>query len=69
MGTIFSLQIKVMEKNILLTETKPCINPECQRIKMGLVKTLGIEDFELWKCPEEYIHLLHVGKNNKTYKV
>ena len=26
MGTIFSLQIKVMEKNILLTETKPCIN-------------------------------------------
>ena len=37
-------------------------HPECQRIKMGLVKTLGIEDFELWKCPEEYIHLLHTEK-------
>ena len=37
-------------------------HPECQRIKMELVKTLGIEDFELWKCPEEYIHLLHTEK-------
>ena len=37
-------------------------HPECQRIKMGLVKTLGIEEFELWKCPEEYIHLLHTEK-------
>ena len=36
-------------------------HPECQRIKMDLVKMLGIEDYELWKCPEEYIHLL------KTY--
>ena len=33
-------------------------HPECQRIKMELVKGLGIEDFELWKCPEEYKHLL-----------
>ena len=33
-------------------------HPECQRIKMELVKKLGIENFELWKCPEEYIHLL-----------
>ena len=40
-------------------------HPECQRIKMELVKTLGIEDFELWKCPEEYIHLLNTEKNNK----
>ena len=37
-------------------------HPECQRIKMELIKTLGIEDFELWKCPEEYIHLLHTEK-------
>ena len=37
-------------------------HPECQRVKMELIKTLGIEDFELWKCPEEYIHLL---KNNE----
>ena len=33
-------------------------HPECQRIKIELVKKLGIENFELWKCPEEYIHLL-----------
>ena len=31
---------------------------ECQRIKMELVKTLGIEAFELWKCPENYRYLL-----------
>ena len=37
-------------------------HPECQRIKMELVKTLGIEDFELWRCPEEYIHLVHTEK-------
>ena len=37
-------------------------HPECQRIKMGLTKTLGIEDFKLWKCPEEYIHLLNTKK-------
>ena len=30
-----------------------------------LVKTFGIEDFELWKCPEKYIHLLDEEKNNK----
>ena len=24
-------------------------HPECQRIKMDLVKKLGIENFELWK--------------------
>ena len=33
-------------------------HPECERIKMELVKRLGIEDFELWKCPKEYKHLL-----------
>ena len=33
-------------------------HPDCQRIKMELVKGLGIEDFELWKCPEQYRHLL-----------
>ena len=37
-------------------------HPECQRVKMELIKTLGIEDYELWKCPEEYIHLLHTEK-------
>ena len=37
-------------------------HPECQRIKMELVKTLGIKDFELWKCPKEYIHLVHKEK-------
>ena len=33
-------------------------HPECQRVKMHLVKGLGFEDFELWKCPEQYRHLL-----------
>ena len=33
-------------------------HPECQRLKAELIKTLGIETWELWKCPEEYIHLL-----------
>ena len=37
-------------------------HPECQRIKMELIKILGIEDFELWKCPEQYIHLLSTEK-------
>ena len=39
-----------------------CYNshPECQRIKMQLVKGLGIEDPGLWRiCPKEYRHLLH----------
>ena len=39
-----------------------CYNshPECQRVKMQLVKGLGIEDPGLWKiCPKEYRHLLH----------
>ena len=34
--------------------------PDCQRVKMQLVKGLGIEDPELWRiCPKEYRHLLH----------
>ena len=39
-----------------------CYNshPDCQRIKMQLVKGLGIEDPGLWRiCPKEYRHLLH----------
>ena len=33
---------------------------DCQRIKMELVKGLGIEDTGLWRiCPKEYRHLLH----------
>ena len=35
-------------------------HPECQRIKMELVKTLGIEDFG--KCPEQYIPLRSMKK-------
>ena len=37
-------------------------HPEYQRVKMELIKTLGIEGYELWKCPEEYIHLLNKKK-------
>ena len=33
-------------------------HPECQGIKVKLVKTLGIEVFELWKCPGNYRYLL-----------
>ena len=33
-------------------------HPECQRVKIKLIKKLGIEDYELWKCPKEYIHLI-----------
>ena len=33
-------------------------HPECQRVKMELIKTLGIEDYELWKCPKQYTFLL-----------
>ena len=35
-------------------------HPECQRVKMELVKMLRIEDPGLWKiCPKKYRHLLH----------
>ena len=35
-------------------------HPECQHVKMQLVKGLGIEDPGLWRiCPKEYRHLLH----------
>ena len=33
----------------------------------NLLKTLGIEDIELWKCPEQYIRLLRTEKNNEVY--
>ena len=35
-------------------------HPECERVKMQLVKGLGIEEPGLWRiCPNEYRHLLH----------
>ena len=37
-------------------------HPDCQRVKMELVKTSRIEDFELWKCPQQYIQLPRMGK-------
>ena len=45
-------------------------HPDCQRVKMQLAKGLGIQEFELWKCPEQYRHLLRNErrqelKNNK----
>ena len=39
-------------------------HPECQRVKMQLVKVLAIEVPEL--CPKEYRHLI---KRLKTHKV
>ena len=45
--------------NGVLYDISGNIHPECQRVKMDLVKMLGIEDFELWgRCPEKYRHLL-----------
>ena len=39
-------------------------HPECERIKMTLVKMTGIKNPGLWKiCPKEYRHLLHDDKN------
>ena len=46
-------------KNTLYHLSYNC-HPECQRVKMELVKGLGIEDPGLWRiCPKEYRHLLH----------
>ena len=43
-------------------------HPECQRVKMELVKLHGIEEPGLWRiCPEKYRHLLHV-KRQQTVK-
>ena len=34
-------------------------HPECQRVKMDLIKIHGVDPFELLeKCPEKYRHLL-----------
>ena len=42
-------------------------HPECQRVKMALVKMLGIEDPGLWRiCPDEYRHLLHDERQQST---
>ena len=44
-------------------------HPDCQRIKMELAKGLGIEEFELWKCPEQYRHLLHDERRQELNKI
>ena len=42
-------------------------HPECQRIKMELVKMLRIEDPGLWRiCPDKYRHLLHHERQQST---
>ena len=41
---------------------------DCQRVKMQLVQALGIEDFELWACPEQYRHLLHDERRQELNK-
>ena len=43
-------------------------HPDCQRVKMQLVKALGIEDFKLWTCPEQYRHLLHDERRQELNK-
>ena len=47
---------------IPFTISRTTLTRNVNESKMELVKTLGIEDFELWKCPEEYIHLLNTKK-------
>ena len=41
---------------------------DCQRVKMQLVNALGIEDFDLWTCPEQYRHLLHDERREELDK-
>ena len=42
-------------------------HPECQRVKMELVKMLGIEDPGLWRiCPDKYRYLLHHERQQST---
>ena len=44
-------------------------HPDCQRIKMELVKGLGIEDPGLWRiCPKEYRHLLRDERRHELKK-
>ena len=43
-------------------------HPDCQRVKMQLVNGLGIEEFELWKCPEQYRHLLRDERRQELKK-
>ena len=41
--------------------------PECQRIKMALVKMEGIEEPGLWRiCPDKYRYLLHRERQQST---
>ena len=44
-------------------------HPDCQRVKMQLVKGLGIEDSGLWRiCPKEYRHLLRDERRHELKK-
>ena len=43
-------------------------HPDYQRIKMHLAKGLGIQEFELWKCPEQYKHLLRDERRQELNK-
>ena len=44
-------------------------HPNCQRVKMQLVKGLGVEDPGLWRiCPKEYRHLLHDERRQELNK-
>ena len=44
-------------------------HPDCQRVKIQLVKGLGIEDPGLWRiCPEQYRHLLHDERRQELNK-
>ena len=66
-------EIKRLNDNLEKLEASLSYNshPDCQRVKMQLVQALGIEDFELWTCPEQYRHLLHDERRqelNKTVK-
>ena len=44
-------------------------HPDCQCVKIQLVKGLGIEDPGLWRiCPKEYRHLLHNERRQELNK-
>ena len=60
------LKKEYVRLNDILYDISYNSHPECQRVKMKLVKLHGIEDPGLWRiCPEKYRHLLHDERRQK----
>ena len=60
------LKKEYVRLNNILYDISYNSHPECQRVKMEIVKLHGIEDPGLWRiCPEKYRHLLHDERRQK----